>query len=56
VHLRWRQLKHGPEFWARVRALLHSARFPHRGGWPPKTHRILREQRKEVRAWAERQA
>jgi hypothetical protein len=54
VHLRWKSLPHDLEFYARVRTLLDGATFPTRGGWPPETRSILRQKRKDLRAWAER--
>jgi hypothetical protein len=54
VHLRWRSLPHGLEFFARVRALLDGAIFPPRGKRPAETRSILSQKRGELRAWAER--
>jgi hypothetical protein len=45
VHLRWGRLGHGPEFTARVLALLSGAQFPLRGPWPAKTCTLLSEAR-----------
>jgi hypothetical protein len=51
THLRWWGLRHGPEFSARVRALLAGAQFPARGGWSRKTIAIVAAERENVRAW-----
>src|SRR5262245_54069940 len=51
THLRWHNLRHGPEFNARVIALLHGAKFPKRGGWSAATHQKVREARKEASDW-----
>jgi len=51
THLRWSSLRHGPEFNARVIALLKGAVFPVRGGWKRITKQIMEEARQEVRNW-----
>lgn len=54
THLRWWNLQHGPEFYARVRGLLRGATFPPAGGWPRATHDVMRETRAETAAWLAR--
>jgi len=51
THLRWPSLQHGPEFNARVIALLKGADFPVRGGWKRFTKQIMEQARREVRNW-----
>ncbi len=50
-HLRWPSLDHGPEFFARVLALLRGARFPSRGGWSQTTNQIVAQTREEAASW-----
>ena len=53
-HLRWPKLEHGPEFAARVLALLQGATFPPRGGWSQRTRVILSHTRQEAGGWYRR--
>ena len=50
IHLRWRTLKHGPEFEARTAALLRNASFS-RGRWCNQTRQIMTETRSESAKW-----
>jgi hypothetical protein len=51
VHLRWwkPRLRHGPEFNARVLALLRGAQFPRQGRWTRLTKQTVAHTRKESR-------
>ena len=51
THLRWRTLRHGPEFYARSLGLLRGATFPSRGGWSKSTHDTMNATREQVRGW-----
>ena len=51
THLRWWYLPHGPEFNARVRALLHGVRFPPHSSWNTETKRRMATMRKDVQEW-----
>jgi len=51
THLRWQNLDHGIEFYARVLALLRGAQFPKRGGWNLVTRKKVAQGREEVNAW-----
>ena len=51
THLRWKNLRHGTEFDARVLALLHGAKFPKRGGWNLATRHKVAQGREEADAW-----
>ena len=51
THLRWRTLRHGPEFYARSLGLLRGATFPSRGGWSKSTHDTMNATREKVRGW-----
>jgi hypothetical protein len=53
AHLRWWTLRHGDEFWARVRALLRGATFPSHSGWSAATKRVMATTRQEMREWFE---
>ena len=50
-HLRWPNLEHGPEFMARVHALLLGAVFSTRGRWVRPTQMIMEKARLEMRDW-----
>jgi hypothetical protein len=49
AHLRWRQLRHGPEFNARVLGLLRGANFSPRGRWSRSTEKTMAQTRREIR-------
>jgi hypothetical protein len=50
-HLRWPNLEHGPEFFARVHALLLGAVFSTRGRWVRPTQITMEKARLEMRDW-----
>lgn len=56
VHLRWFSLTHGPEFDARVLAILRGASFSnHRGRWNKTTEKIIAQARKETHEWLQQE-
>jgi len=53
-HLRWPSLEHGPEFFARVLALLRGAVFPSHGVWRQVTKQIMAQTRTDAISWSKR--
>lgn len=55
AHLRWWDLREGPEFEARVGALLRGAQFPPPGGrWSQRTILLVKQERERIRTFWQR--